>query len=122
MKSIFKTDIKANIKANKKHKKFSKMLKFETKGLEIKAGRTTFLGRPQASITVSDASITVPFGKKAWTAGLIVGGAYLTGKVAHAGFKQAGKIAHSIGDAVHDMTSKKALAAEAEEDFMEQEQ
>ena len=117
MKSIFKTDIKANIKANKKHKKFSKMLKFETKGLEIKAGRTTFLGRPQASITVSDASI-----QTVAATGLIVGGAYLTGKVAHAGFKQAGKIAHSIGDAVHDMTSKKALAAEAEEDFMEQEQ
>ncbi len=86
---------------------FKRNMKFEAKGIELKAGRN-LLGRPYASATVSEGTLA---------AGVIIGGSVVIVTGAGKICKKAGKL---IGGAVHNMTSKKKPAAQEEEDFMEQ--
>ena len=89
----------------------SNKMKFEAKGVEIKAGKN-LLGRPYASATVSEGTLA---------AGLMVGGGILLGKGA---MWTGRKIGQAIGAGKKKVAScinkAAAPATEAEEDFMEQ--
>ena len=102
--------VEGGLKMKNNSKKLGKMGHFNSKAIEVKVGRTLILGRPEFRVTVSEGTMKLAAG------GAVIYGAgcatVWTGK-------QIGK-ALGAGKRKIDSILKKAPAAEAEEDFMEQ--